>query len=461
MTGSITHQLGSLPTQPRRAAQRATEQSLHNLSTGKQINAGRDDPSGLIASQRLASELRIERQSSANAQRASNMLAYVESVLAEMQPMLLDVQNAIHAASSDATPAEREAAQKHIDKTISAFARLHAQSTYEGRPVLRYLPEEPDPTYINFESQTFTSITGQDGNAGSPSSLEVLDEETIELTGNTWRSMMLAKSYTVTPFTRVRFDFSSPSQGEIHAIAFEDDNAYTSNRMIKLYGTQSGGWVAPNAYPGDGWTHYEFAPSRYSIADFDRVTFVNDDDASPYTGVSRFRRLQIFEDLPSPTDRKVQFQFDLGSSGGNSRVNVAFDPPNPSKLGSGIAVLTDLLEGGSHDLESGRFTEAFAIVEGAAQQLATTRAKVGATRSLVLDPAQKMAEVAAMNLTDAISRLEDTDFALETAELARNQYLSTASQTMQKRAMQVSADMLVSIVDSSKQPRRYGPEMLR
>ncbi len=51
---------------------------LERLSTGLRINRGSDDPSGLIASERLRSEIRATDQAVDNAERASNVIATTE-----------------------------------------------------------------------------------------------------------------------------------------------------------------------------------------------------------------------------------------------------------------------------------------------------------------------------------------------------------------------------------------------
>lgn len=293
MNGKITHSLAAPTTRFMHAAQKAADESLHKLGTGKSVNTGRDDPAALIAANRLASELRIERQSGENAQRAANILSYIDYSLSEFQPILLTIQNAIHEGANDLSDQELKAAQFQIDQGVDQLTQMWRMASFNGRPALR-----------------------PDGAA---------------------------------------------------------------------------------------------------------------------------------------TDGKVRYHFDVGSSGGNSNLDIAFDTPSPARLGSAVAKLTDLASGGSHDLRSGQFTEAFEVVKAATQQVATIRGEVGAVRSMVLDPAANMAQIAAENLAQAISQIEDTDYAAETDRLSRSQTLAQATLVVRRDAVTNAGDLLMALVETSRQ----------
>ena len=71
--------------------------SLQRLSTGLRINRGADDPSGLIVSERLRSEIAGIEQAVDNAERASNVIATAEAAflakpftLAELEAALVE-----------------------------------------------------------------------------------------------------------------------------------------------------------------------------------------------------------------------------------------------------------------------------------------------------------------------------------------------------------------------------------
>ena len=90
---------------------------LERLSTGLRINRGRDDPAGLIASERLRYEIGGLRQAIDNSIRANNVISTAEAALGEVNSLLLDLQAlVVEAANNGALTAEEiNANQLHSD----------------------------------------------------------------------------------------------------------------------------------------------------------------------------------------------------------------------------------------------------------------------------------------------------------------------------------------------------------
>ncbi|MCF6250382.1 MAG: hypothetical protein L3J75_03810 [Methylococcaceae bacterium] len=81
------------------------------------------------------------------------------------------------------------------------------------------------------------------------------------------------------------------------------------------------------------------------------------------------------------------------------------------------------------------------IVDGALQQIDATRADLGAIQNRMESTISNLA-VQTENLSAARSRIQDTDFAAETAELTRNQILQQAGTAMLAQANQISQGVL-------------------
>jgi hypothetical protein len=121
--------------------------------------------------------------------------------------------------------------------------------------------------------------------------------DTLSLTGNAWKQVLLAAPYQVTAQTVLEVTFSSTVEGEIHGIGFDTDSVISANRTFQVYGTQSWG-ILPDAnfavYPGSGSVTYQIPVGEYYTGSFDRLFFANDDDGGG-TGVSVFASVRIFE----------------------------------------------------------------------------------------------------------------------------------------------------------------------
>ena len=76
--------------------------TLTQMSTGSKINAGRDDPAGLIAMRGLETELRAVDASITNNQRTNSMLSVMDKALGEVATLLNEIKDlAISSANED------------------------------------------------------------------------------------------------------------------------------------------------------------------------------------------------------------------------------------------------------------------------------------------------------------------------------------------------------------------------
>ncbi|SEK45016.1 Por secretion system C-terminal sorting domain-containing protein [Aquimarina amphilecti] len=148
----------------------------------------------------------------------------------------------------------------------------------------------PDPVCesLDFNDFIVTSFSNQDsaGNFSIQSG-----GSSISLTNNTWKS--IGFNYTVTSNTVIEFEFSSTSQGEIHAIGFEDNNSLTSSRYFKVHGTQNYGVTNFDNY-SSGTTTYVIPVGNFYTGAMDRLVFINDNDAGSGNN-SIFSNVKIYE----------------------------------------------------------------------------------------------------------------------------------------------------------------------
>src|SRR6187399_3040165 len=70
-------------------------QTLSRLSTGTQINSGRDNPSGLIGSQTLNSQITAIQQSITNSNRANNVIGTADGALGEVGNLLNQIRGLV------------------------------------------------------------------------------------------------------------------------------------------------------------------------------------------------------------------------------------------------------------------------------------------------------------------------------------------------------------------------------
>lgn len=114
------------------------QQSLTRLSTGLRINAGKDDPAGLIASETLRSDIVSVQRAITNSERANQMIATADSALGQVSGLLNDIRGLVTEAANDgAMSADQLAAnQLQIDSSLEAINRIAQTTSFQGKRLL-------------------------------------------------------------------------------------------------------------------------------------------------------------------------------------------------------------------------------------------------------------------------------------------------------------------------------------
>jgi flagellin len=111
---------------------------LERLSTGLKINRGKDDPAGLIISERIATDIKGVEQAIKNGERASAVISTTESALAEITDLLNSIKSlVVEAANTGAlSDEERKANQLQINSAIQSITRISNTATFGGLKLL-------------------------------------------------------------------------------------------------------------------------------------------------------------------------------------------------------------------------------------------------------------------------------------------------------------------------------------
>jgi flagellin len=86
-----------------------------------------------------------------------------------------------------------------------------------------------------------------------------------------------------------------------------------------------------------------------------------------------------------------------------------------AKLGNAAGSLGDFRSGGKYRLASGNLQAAVASLSSASSQIAQARGRAGAFAKYTVEGSRNVLQSAQVNLTEAVSRIRDTDVAAETA----------------------------------------------
>ena len=133
-------------------------------------------------------------------------------------------------------------------------------------------PTEP---YIDFDDYTILSYGGAANDVEGTATVEA-EGAVLHLVGNLMKA--IDRSYPVTPYTRLEFDFCSTIEGDVHAIG--TDLTTEAEGVFKVYGTESGGYTELDDYApaAPDFKHYEIHPGDIAIGDMTKLWFMNDHD---------------------------------------------------------------------------------------------------------------------------------------------------------------------------------------
>ena len=114
-----------------------------------------------------------------------------------------------------------------------------------------------------------------------------------------------------------------------------------------------------------------------------------------------------------------------------------------SEMSAALAEAKALTSGGSNDLSSGNYEEAMQRVDSVISSTATLRGSVGSYQRYTLDSQVRSSQVALESLTASRSRIADTDYALESANLNIAQIKRAAS----AKALKIARSLPENVLD--------------
>ncbi|MCC6285232.1 MAG: flagellin [Phycisphaerales bacterium] len=118
--------------------QRASSLAMERLATGKHINRAKDDPSGMVAGERLAARREVINRVIDARERAGNLLGAFEGGAAEVTEQLQRLHTlTIASANRDGTTVEeREAMQIEAEGILASIAYTVGTTTFNGEAIL-------------------------------------------------------------------------------------------------------------------------------------------------------------------------------------------------------------------------------------------------------------------------------------------------------------------------------------
>ena len=361
--------------------------TIQRLSSGSRINSAKDDAAGLAISERFGTQIRGTDVAIRNANDGISLAQVAEGSLSEIGNNLQRVRElAVQASNATNSASDRKALQAEVTQLVSEIDRVAKQSEFNGTKLL---------------DGTFSSQLFQVGaNAGQAIAIDkVVDAKTDALGTSTFATGTTAAVAAIA--TDVRFG------GKVMGVdigTVEIKNGASIDDAAKAMATAINGKIGETGI-------YAEAAAGGTL----KLSSVKEGKAVVTADVALTR-----SNYQSATS-------DWSAAAPTSVYTAGADTATNAKKLDVSSVL-----GAQQALE---------IVDKALGSINSTRADLGAIQNRFTSVVANL-QTSTENLSASRSRIKDTDFAKETAELTRTQILQQAGTAMLAQANQVPQNVL-------------------
>jgi len=471
-------------------SQSALSTSLQRLSSGLRINSAKDDAAGLAISQRMTAQINGLNQAVSNANDGISLAQTAEGALASSGDILQRIrQLAVQSSNATNSSSDRQAIQAEVGQLTSELDRISTTTQFNGQNLL-----DGSLGTLNFQvganaNQTI-STSGANFRTSNYGDNRMSGDEVGPKNATGGTQVVAAKAVAISgylgsaTYTTIATDTAKSiatgvnnltAKTGVTATAVTEANLGLGAEAYKLDITSDNATAVTVAFTvgGTASTASDFASAISSInaatsktgvtAEYDAtlgglkltnatgndITIKNSAAAANTTlNVSGYK--QDDSALVGTTDDKA--------AGASSLVNgrVTFDSQNSfavTDAGSGLALNVNSLTGatnGSSQLQSVSSLDvttyansqlALSIVDAAITTVNNQRAQYGALQNRFQSTVSNL-QTSSENLSSSRSRIQDTDFAAETANLTRGQILQQAGTAMLAQANQLPQSVL-------------------
>lgn len=370
--------------------------SFERLSSGSRINSAKDDAAGLQISNRLTTQITGLNQSTRNANDGISIAQIAEGALGEVTTNIqrmrqLVVQNGNNTLSDN----DRNALAQEFKKLLYVNQDIADRTAFGERKLLDGSAPETGFTIQSgaYAGQRDTVTTG---NATLKGLLQGVSEDDSTITAST---------ALISDMTNANTSLYGVVGDLVAAYAALDSTANVSTVVESLFGLTAGHSIAL----------HELSSSLVTIDIEELTKLVTQEEIA--NGAGTYATVASLQ---------------LAATGFGNEILSAFQVASLTTVDSitGFSeAQLQIIRDYTHDSMMGAMSDLISRVD-------SIRATLGAEQN-GLNSIVRANQVAITNVSDSRSRITDTDFAAETAELTRNQIIQQASNTILAQANQL------------------------
>ena len=474
-------------------SQASLNQSINRLSSGLRINSAKDDAAGLAISERFTGQIRGLNQAVRNAGDGISLAQTAEGALKASGDILQRVRElAVQSANASNSAGDRQALQKEVGQLVAELDRISQTTEFNGAKLLDgsfgtqqfQVGANANQTIVAATANMRTSVYGNNQNLSSAGnsvsaqgasagvsssangvgagavtingalgtkSMSVTADDSAKTIAANINSIKADTGVTATARTEVKLEIDSA--GGAYSMVLKSENATAETVSFNLAaGSASDRLSVAVSAINDKSAKTGVTASLSQKGDYIILTNTSGTDITVGTaaGIQNAGDLKVTKLQADGKDQGGTTT--LGSAttadGISSRVSgyIVLDSEKSFSVSSGSTALTssssDLQKVADLDITSfKKATEALKTVDSALAYISGERASLGALQSR-FETAISNLQVASENMSASRSRIQDADFASETAALSRAQILQQAGTAMVAQANQLPQGVL-------------------
>ncbi len=454
-------------------AYRDLNQTMEHLSSGLRISRGKDDPAGLIVSERLRSEINAVGQAVSNTQRAKLVVATAEGALDEVAALLKDIKAKVLEAANEGAFSEEEieANQLQIDSAIDSITRIANTTSFAGRKLLdgslAYQTSGLDLAAIRshdihavqFGSRSSVrvdvdiQVPAEQANLRFPyAALSNSDSVTVEIRGT--RGVTTLTFASAATASQIANAVAAVADATGVSAVQSTNPASGFQLMSRDYGSREFARVRILTQ-GQGFRTWDATVTAQTLEDdgLDATATINGSLARADGNDISIKTVSMDLEITVVASAYTT-GFDITGGGAlfqigpevntNLQVNMAISSVHASQLGDVNGYLSQLKTGDTLSItaKDPDWTQASDTVSAAIDHISFLRGRLGSLERNTLDTNMNQLGITLENLMTAESQIRDADFAHETSKLARDQILVNAGTTVLTLANQTTQSVL-------------------
>jgi flagellin len=422
--------------------QSAMATAMQRLSSGLRINSAKDDAAGLAISERFTTQIRGLNQAIRNANDGVSFAQTAEGALSTVGDSLQRIRElAVQSVNDTNSSSDRQALNNEVSQLVSEINRVSSSTQFNGQNIL-----DGSLSNLTFQvganqNQTI-SVTGVDSRgsalgAAYDTGSAILSSAITGMTDITMNGIAV----DLTAATTVSDVVSAINNGYAsHGVQALRDTTVTTAALTvaaALTGTATASvtmnGVAIDFNAATSATATTVAAQLNNFSTQTGVTAAVDTaGASGKITLTSSADIAVTADAGSVVggaetyNRGIILATDVGST-------ITVGGTDAAALGLGAIAAVDHTLNGVDVLTGTTSNDALLVLDFALQQVSGLRSQLGSVQTRFESTISNL-QVTSENMTAARSRIRDTDFAKETADLTRVQILQQAGISMLAQA---------------------------